>query len=264
MSPETGLSVDPLIDRGGRLRGDVASLPLPDRVSSQGVGNLAGEIVMSGLHRFLVTASFAVLCAPSGAGAEIPASEPTDNIIVTASRAPLAQAEVGSATTVIDRAQIDARQARYVTDLLRSVPGFAVSRSGPNGAQTQVRVRGAEANHVLVLIDGVRANDPASGDEFRWEYLSTSDIERIEIVRGPQSSLWGSDAVAAVVHVITRSGEKRYGISAYAEGGSQDTVNAALRGSTGRDRWNLGFDIERLDSGGSNIARSGTEADGAE
>ena len=143
-----------------------------------------------------------VICIP----AYSQSTDSIDNIIVTGSRSPIQEVNLGSSTTVITRDQIENRQARYVTDVLRSIPGFAISHSGTTGSQTQVRVRGSEANHVLVLIDGVRANDPASGDEFRWELLSTSNIERIEIVRGPQSSLWGSDAVAAVVHVITNSG----------------------------------------------------------
>jgi vitamin B12 transporter len=187
-----------------------------------------------------------------------------DNIIVTGSRSPIASANLGSSVSVISREQIELRQARYVTDLLRSVPGFAVSQVGTTGSQTQVRIRGAEANHVLVLIDGVRANDPASGDEFRWELLSTSNIERIEIVRGPQSSLWGSDAVAGVVHVITRSGDDGPGINAFAEGGSHETVNGGISGAVGGERWSLGFGLEHLDTEGTNIARSGTEDDGSD
>ena len=187
-----------------------------------------------------------------------------DNIVVTASRSPMAKADIGSSVTVINRQQIDLRQARFVTDLLRSVPGFAVSQAGTMGSQTQVRVRGAEANHVLVLIDGVRANDPASGDEFRWELLSTSNVERIEIVRGPQSSLWGSDAVAAVVHVITQSGGDRPRINAYAEGGSHNTLNGGLNGGTGGDTWSLGFGLERLDTDGTNNSRGGNEDDGSD
>lgn len=190
-------------------------------------------------------------------------SEALDNIIVSASRTPVQQVSVGSSMTVITRDQIEKRQARYVSDLLRAVPGFAVSQSGSTGAQTQVRVRGNEANHVLVLIDGVRANDPASGDEFRWELLSTSNIERIEIVRGPQSSLWGSDAVAGVVQVITRSGSSQPGFSAFTEGGSNSTLNAGLNGSAGGSRWTLGYALENLDTDGTNISRSGDEADGS-
>jgi vitamin B12 transporter len=202
-----------------------------------------------------------VFCAPVFGQSNGDSTEEVDTIIVTASRSPIAKANLGSSTTVITREQIELRQARYVTDLLRAVPGFAVSHVGTTGSQTQVRVRGAEANHVLVLIDGVRANDPASGDEFRWELLSTSNIERIEIIRGPQSSLWGSDALSAVVHVITQSGGDRPGINAYAEGGSFNTVNGGLNGATGGDSWSLAFGLERLDTDGTNISRSGSEDD---
>lgn len=184
-----------------------------------------------------------------------------DQIIVTASRSPLTVANVGASATVITREQIERRQVRYVTDLLRAVPGFAVSHSGTTGSQTQVRVRGAEANHVLVLIDGIRANDPSTGDEFRWESLSTNNVERIEIVRGPQSSLWGSDAIAGVVHVITRTGSRHPEMSAYAEGGSFGTVNAGLRGGTGSERWHLGYGLESLSTDGTNISRIGNEQD---
>lgn len=187
-----------------------------------------------------------------------------DNIIVTASRTPVAAPQTGMSISVIDREQIELRQARYVTDVLRAVPGFSVSHTGGPGAQTQVRVRGAEANHVLVLIDGMRANDPASGDEFRWEFLSTNNVERIEIVRGPQSALWGSDAVAAVVNVITRHGDNAGRIDAFAEGGSHDTVNAGLSGATSGDNWSLAFGVEQLDSDGTNISRVGGERDGAD
>ena len=202
-----------------------------------------------------------VFCAPVFGQSNDESTEEVDTIVVTASRSPIAKANLGSSTTVITREQIELRQARYVTDLLRAVPGFVVSQVGTTGSQTQVRVRGAEANHVLVLIDGVRANDPASGDEFRWELLSTSNIERIEIIRGPQSSLWGSDALSAVVHVITQSGGDRPGINAYAEGGSFNTVNGGLNGATGGDSWSLAFGLERLDTDGTNISRSGSEDD---
>jgi vitamin B12 transporter len=159
-----------------------------------------------------------------------------DQIIVTGSRAPISAGDIGSAVTIITRQDIDRRQVRYVSDLLRAVPGFSVSHTGVVGAQTQVRVRGSEANQVLVLIDGVRANDPATGDEFRWEFLATANIERIEIVRGPQSALWGSDAIGGVVHIITKSGRDAPGVGGYLEAGSENTLNAAMNGGFGGDR----------------------------
>jgi len=187
-----------------------------------------------------------------------------DQIIVTGARTPLAISQIGSATTVIRRDEIERRQARYISDLLRSVPGFSVSHTGVVGSQTQVRVRGAEANHVLVLIDGVRANDPATGDEFRWEHLTTGNVERVEIVRGAQSSLWGSDAVAAVVHVITRGAGDDSGLEAYAESGSSHTGNIGINGAVSSETWSLSGGIEYLSSDGSNISRQGNEEDGSD
>jgi vitamin B12 transporter len=210
-------------------------------------------------RKLLTAASLLAVAVPVCAQEE--ASE-LDQIIVTGARTPLTISEVGAATTVIGRKEIERRQARYLTDLLRTVPGFAISHTGVVGSQTQVRVRGSEANHVLVLVDGVRANDPATGDEFRWEHLTTGNIERVEIVRGAQSSLWGSDAVAAVVHVITRgSGEN---LNAYAEGGSNSTLNAGASGRTGGERWSLSGGVEFLDTDGQNISRTGDELDGSD
>ena len=187
-----------------------------------------------------------------------------DQIVVTGARSPLNVEQIGSAVTIITREDIEWREARHVTDLLRTVPGFSVSHSGVTGSQAQVRVRGAEANHVLVLIDGIRANDPATGDEFRWEFLSAGNIERIEIVRGPQSSLWGSDAVAAVVHIITRSESSTSSGDIYAESGSFDTRNAGMNGALSGDAWVVRGGIEHLSTDGSNVSRTGTEKDGAD
>lgn len=186
---------------------------------------------------------------------------PLDQIIVSGSRAPLSISRVGAAVTVISRNDIERREARNIAELLRSVPGFAVSHTGVSGSQTQVRVRGAEANHVLVLIDGMRANDPATGDEFRWEYLSTASIERIEIVRGPQSSLWGSDAIAGVINIITRGTDTQRSFHGFAEGGSFATLNAGVGASFGSGDWHFTGNVEHLSTDGENIARSGSEAD---
>ena len=224
-------------------------------------GEPGGRNIMSYRLLFVCLVNGTIFCAPAFGQLNDSPTEEIDNIIVTASRSPIDLSNIGSSATVISRDQIELRQARYVTDLLRSVPGFSVSQVGTRGSQTQVRVRGAESNHVLVLIDGVRANDPASGDEFRWELLSTGNIERIEIVRGPQSSLWGSDAISAVVHVITQSGSNRPGIGGYVEGGSNNTINGGLNGGFGGKLWSLGFGVEHLDTDGTNISRSGTEKD---
>ncbi|MEM7762563.1 MAG: TonB-dependent receptor [Pseudomonadota bacterium] len=206
----------------------------------------------------------AVTLAVASVGS-VHAEEPVDEIVVSAARTPLSLSDIGNAVTIIDNNDIAARQALTVADLLRSVPGFSVSRTGVSGSQTQVRVRGAEANQILVLIDGNRANDPATGDEFRWEFLSTAQIERIEIVRGAQSTLWGTDAIGGVVNVITRQGgDGVAGVDGYAEAGSFGTRNLGLNGSTDAGAWQLAGGIERQDTDGANISRTGDEEDGAE
>jgi len=194
------------------------------------------------------------------AGAQEPAE--LDPVVVSASRVPLTLSEVPGSVTVIEREEIERRQVVHVADLLRSVAGVSVSRSGTAGSQTQVRVRGSESNHVLVLIDGVEANDPASGDEFRWEQLTTFDVERIEIVRGPQSALWGSDALAGVVNIITRRNVSGPAASGFVEGGSFGTVYSGASAQTAGERWTASVGAAYLDSEGSNISRQGGEDDG--
>lgn len=215
------------------------------------------------LKRLLILVITGGLSAGGQAIAQSETGSPSDidQIIVVGARIPLTINQIGNSTTVITRDQIEQRQARYVTDLLRSVPGFSVSHTGVIGSQTQVRVRGSEANHVLVLIDGVRANDPATGDEFRWEHLTTGNIERIEIIRGPQSALWGSEAIAAVVHVITHGNRSGSNLEGYVEGGSNDTANVGVSGAVSSTNWSLSGGIERVDTNGSNISRVGSEKD---
>src|SRR5690606_40598172 len=101
---------------------------------------------------------------------------------------------------------LEARGTAYVQDILREVPGVAVNQGGSFGAVTHVRIRGAEGNHVLVLVDGIEVSAIGSG-EFDFSSLLASNIDRIEVLRGPQSGLYGSNALAGVIHVITRGGD---------------------------------------------------------
>ncbi len=189
-----------------------------------------------------------------------------EHVIVTAGLEPLAIEDVSGSLTVISREDIERRQVKYLSELLRSVPGFAVSQAGGPGGLTQVRVRGAEANHLLVLIDGVRANDPAAGDEFQFQYALTSDIERIEIIRGPQSATWGTDALAGVINIIRRndidSGE--YFVESEAEAGSFGSFSANARGGMHKGRLRLSGGVTYLETDGINVSRAGDEKDGAE
>ncbi len=194
----------------------------------------------------------------------IRAEEIRDTLLVTASRVPVPLMAAGSSVSVIGREDIEARQSVFAVDLLKDVPGFTVSRSGSIGSQTQVRVRGAEANQVLVLIDGIEANDPAGNDEFAFQDLTTWDVERIEVVRGPQSALWGSDALSGVVNVITRKPTEDFAAEGFAEAGSFDTMafGARIGGAVLGAR--AGLSLSRLDSGGDNNSRTGDENDGYE
>jgi len=152
--------------------------------------------------------------------AVIAAEADIQEVLVSASLVPIAANKSANAITVIDREQLKNRAALSVSDLLRDVPGLAVSRSGVQGSQTQIRARGAEANHLLVLIDGVEANDPSQSDELNWGVMAADDIERIEVIRGPQSSMRGSDAMAGVVNIITRSASEPFSAAAFTEAGS--------------------------------------------
>ncbi|HSG64854.1 MAG TPA: TonB-dependent receptor [Gammaproteobacteria bacterium] len=196
----------------------------------------------------------------ASAGAQTNSTE-LERIVVTASRTPVEIAESGSSLSVITRAEIERRQAVSVVDLLRDVPGIAVNQSGGAGTRAQVRVRGAEANHVLVIIDGVEANDPAAGDEFQFEHLMTDSIERIEIVRGPQSALWGSDAVGGVINIVTQ-GAGAAGADGFLETGSFDTTRLGGRLGADGDGRRLRLGVSYLDTNGTNIARIGDEEDG--
>lgn len=204
----------------------------------------------------------AVVLAAVAATSSLHAEEIRDTLVVTASRIPVPLVAAGSSVSVIDREQIEARQATFAVDLLRDVPGFAVSQSGSIGAQTQIRVRGSEANQLLVLIDGIEANDPAGNDEFAFQDLTTWDVERIEVVRGPQSALWGSDALAGVVNVITRQPTGKFSAGGFAEAGAYDTFSLGGRISGKVLGARTGLSLSRLYSGGSNSSRNGPEDDG--
>ncbi len=189
-------------------------------------------------------------------------SRPPETIVVTASRIPVPLSAVGSSITVIDREQIERRESAFAIDLLRTVPGVAISQSGSIGSQTQLRMRGAEANQVLVLIDGIEANDPAGNAEFAFENLGTWDIDRIEVVRGAQSGLWGSDALAGVINVITQRPDEALSVSGFGEAGAFDTWSAGTRISGGLLGTRAGLSVSSIDSDGSNSSRSGGEDDG--
>lgn len=210
------------------------------------------------LHRLAAgLAGSLIIWLASGTGALM-----ADDVLVTTSRIPVPAEIAGSSVTVITREDLERRQATSAADFLRGIPGTSISRSGGISSQSQFRMRGAEANQVMFLIDGVEANDPAGNGEFALEHLTAFDVERIEIVRGPQSALWGSDALAGVVNIITRRADRDLIVEGFGEAGSFGTLygGGRLGGRTGKTQVNLS--VSRLDSRGSNPARTGSENDG--
>ena len=185
-----------------------------------------------------------------------------EEVLVSASLLPITEARSANAITVIDSEQLKNRAAISVSDLLRDIPGLAVSRSGVQGSQTQIRVRGAEANHLLVLIDGVEANDPSQSDELNWGTLTASDIERIEVIRGPQSAMRGSDAMAGVVNIVTRSADQPFSAKVFVETGSFSTQNRGFSIGHKAGSYDVSLGVSDLESEGANIiANTGTNDD---
>ena len=187
-----------------------------------------------------------------------------ENILVSASLLPITINRSANAITIIDRNEINNRAVVSASDLLRDVAGLAVSRSGAQGSQTQIRMRGGEANHLLVLVDGVEANNPAQSDEFNWGTLVAAHIERIEIIRGPQSSMLGSDAMAGVVNIITRSADQPLSANAFFETGGFNTQNNGISIGFKDGGFDMRLGVSDLQTDGENISRSGSEKDGYE
>jgi vitamin B12 transporter len=175
-----------------------------------------------------------------------------EEIVVTANRIASPAEEIGSSVTVIGREEIERRGESSVLDLLRTVPGLEVTQGGGAGSIGSVFLRGADSNHTLVLIDGVRVTNTSGG--FDFSSLRADNVERIEILRGPQSTLYGSEAIGGVVSITTRQG--RSGVHAMVDGraGSYDSheLLAHVDGGAGRFDYSLSGSDQRV--GGLSVA----------
>lgn len=157
-------------------------------------------------------------------------------VVTSPTTLPTDSREIASSVTVITGADLERDQLRTVPDALRAVPGLNVVQTGGPGGQTSVFMRGTNSSHVKVFIDGIEAGDPSSViGAFDFAHLLTGDIERIEVLRGPQSGLYGSDAIGGVISITTKKGEGPPKVSASVEAGSFSTFNqtASLRGAQG-------------------------------
>ena len=172
---------------------------------------------------------------------------------VTATRSSLNQEETPASVTVITKEQIKRSQHRTVEDLLRGELGMDITQQGPNGGLSSVFIRGANSASTLVLIDGIQVNQNTSGG-FNFADLTTDNIERVEILRGPQSTLWGADAVGGVINIVTKKGKGKPKHSFSFEGGSFATFKETANSSGSIDAFDYSLNISRTDSGGFSAA----------
>ena len=189
-------------------------------------------------------------------------SDTLDELVVSASRIPVPPKQVGSSVSVIRSEDIKVRKPRTVDELLREVPGVAVNAA--TGSFTQIRMRGAEGNHTLVELDGIKLNDPYWGNEFHFEHLPVQMIDRIEVLRGPQSSIYGSDAIGGVIALSTPEYDENSRPSIEAGYGSQSTYSANAMFGSASPATNVTVMVSTDKTDGVSAAKAGTEPDGTE
>ncbi|HYC25359.1 MAG TPA: TonB-dependent receptor [Roseiarcus sp.] len=172
-------------------------------------------------------------------------------IVVTPDRIAEPISQTGSTVSVVDIAEIDKTGPKGIVYALQGVPGVIIHETGGDGSATTVTIRGSNPGETLVLIDGVRVGDPTQTDgSLDFGNLSVTDIERVEVLRGPQSALYGSDAMGGVINIITRKGKRPIHRSVTIQAGSYGTISALGAMSGADDRWSYAFSIEALHSDG--------------
>jgi vitamin B12 transporter len=173
-----------------------------------------------------------------------------DTIVVTATRVPTPELQVASSITVVSADEIATRELQTLPEVLKQVPGLNVVQTGGAGGQTSVFMRGTNSNHTKVLLDGIDVGDPSNaGGAFDFAHFLTQDIEKVEILRGPQSGLYGSDAIGGVINIITKSGSGPAQLGAALEAGSFDTFNQTGVLSGSLDQFHYAANLEHFHSG---------------
>lgn len=198
---------------------------------------------------FLFLPTFAISTQHLFAQEEEKQDDISYTVNVTADRLEESINDKSDSITIISHDEIERHQWHYVQDALRTVPGLAVVRSGSPGKTTSVFVRGASSAQVLVLVDGIQVNDPFFGD-VSLEDLTTENVERIEIVKGPQSTLYGSDAIAGVINIITRKGQQGFHPHLNFEAGSLETYREGANVSGANENTDYTLAFTRNDSQG--------------
>jgi len=197
-------------------------------------------------HSLILLAPLALIATR----AEAELTDLPDTIVVTATRIPTPEEQIASSITVVSADDIAARQLQTLPDVLKAVPGLNLVQTGGPGGQTSVFMRGTNSNHTKVLVDGIDVSDPSnSGGAFDFGQFLTQDIQKVEILRGPQSGLYGSDAIGGVINIITKSGSGPAQFNAGVEAGSFDTFNQTGGVSGSIDAFHYAASLEHFHSG---------------
>lgn len=211
----------------------------------------------------------ATICLPGLAKAEDQAREP--DMIVSATRFPVPTKEVASSYTIITAKDIETHQYQTIIDALKSVPGLSVAQTGSAGTLTSIFARGSSSNQTLVQINGIAINDPSSpGGAANLANIPLDNVARIEIIRGPQSALYGSQAMGGVVNIITKSGARAPVTMLRVEGGTLGTLNTSASTGGHAASTDYFFSIARESTRGSDATPArlhgtqGSERDGNE
>lgn len=217
------------------------------------------------MKKLLIIALGCLILSATGSFAEVVVLDP---IVVTATRTETPLSQVASSVTVITSEEIEAKQQQLAIDILRDVPGVNIARTGGPGGAASIYLRGTENKHTLVLIDGVEANNPSAvGGVADLTNLSSDNIEQIEVVRGAQSVLYGSDAIGGVINIITRKGQGKPQGYASLETGSFNTQTGKVGFSTGSEKGHFSLSAARTKSDGfssANEKNGNTEDDSYE
>ena len=170
-----------------------------------------------------------------------------DELVVSPTGAPTPAREIASSVTVVTSKEIERQQRRTLPQALAAVPGLNLVQTGGPGGLTSVFMRGTNSNHVKVLIDGIEVNDPSTPNRsFDFGQMLTTDIERVEVLRGPQSGLYGANALGGVIAITTRRGDGPPKVTGSLEAGSHGTFNQSIGLRGGDDRFDYAFGVSHF------------------
>lgn len=180
-----------------------------------------------------------------------------ETITILGSRIQSDISQLPASVSILTSDFIEQSGAVFVTDLLRNFASMNISQSGPAGSLTEIRFRGSESNHILVMIDGVEINDLGQAGIADLAHLQTSDIAQIELLRGPQSALWGANAISGVINITTKgyANNKGLNVETQDEIGSQQTFRGGINLSKSDKQQSLGINLSHFQTDGFNISR---------